>query len=65
MPRWEDRTVWLAEGSGGMISERDYARKVIIKGKSSLETRVEEIMVLEPTCVAPETAIDECLSEAD
>ena len=48
-----------------MISERDYARKVIIKGKSSLETRVEEIMVLEPTCVAPETAIDECLSEAD
>jgi CBS domain-containing protein len=46
----------------GVISERDYARKVIIKGKSSLETRVEDIMALAPTCVSPDTAIDECMT---
>jgi len=46
----------------GVISERDYARKVIMRGKSSLETLVGEIMVREPSCVTPDETIDGCMS---
>jgi CBS domain-containing protein len=46
----------------GVISERDYARKVIIKGKSSLETLVEDIMAADPRCVSPKTTIDVCMA---
>jgi CBS domain-containing protein len=46
----------------GVISERDYARKVIIKGKSSLDTSVEDIMAVDPRCVSPETTISECMA---
>ena len=45
----------------GVISERDYARKVIVRGKSSLETLVEDIMTKQPTCVTPDETIDECM----
>src|SRR3981189_640091 len=37
----------------GVISERDYTRKVILKGKSSKETRVEEIMTRELVTANP------------
>jgi CBS domain-containing protein len=47
----------------GIISERDYARKVILKGKASRETAVKEIMT--PTdqmyTVKPETSVDDCM----
>jgi CBS domain-containing protein len=47
----------------GIISERDYARKVILKGKASRETAVKEIMT--PTdqmyTVKPETTVDDCM----
>jgi CBS domain-containing protein len=46
----------------GIISERDYARKVIMHGKSSLETKVAEIMADEPVCVTPAHTIAECMS---
>lgn len=46
----------------GVISERDYARKVIIHGKSSLETSVEDIMATAPTCVTPDQTIGECMA---
>lgn len=46
----------------GIISERDYARKVIVKGRSSLDTRVADIMAGEPTCITPEQTIGECMS---
>ena len=46
----------------GIVSERDYARKVILKGKSSQEIRVREIMSHPVICVRPEFAIDEAMA---
>jgi CBS domain-containing protein len=46
----------------GVISERDFARKVIVEGQSSLETLVEDIMVPEPRCVAPEQTLGDCMA---
>ncbi len=47
----------------GIISERDYARKVILKGKASKETAVEEIMtpVADMFVVKPENTVEECM----
>jgi len=44
----------------GIFSERDYARKVILLGRSSAETSVEEVMS-PASCVAPTDSIDSCL----
>ena len=46
----------------GIVSERDYARKVILEGRSSRETFTGEIMTKELYVVKPETTIDECIS---
>lgn len=46
----------------GIISERDYARKVILKGKSSMTTPVKEIMTTKVYCVRPEQTIQECMA---
>ncbi|HOE18600.1 MAG TPA: CBS domain-containing protein [Syntrophorhabdaceae bacterium] len=47
----------------GIISERDYARKIILLGKSSKETPVEEIMTPAANMytVKPETTVDDCM----
>lgn len=45
----------------GIISERDYARKVILKGKSSLNTPVREIMTENVICVEPEQSMQQCM----
>jgi CBS domain-containing protein len=47
----------------GIISERDYARKVILKGKASRETAVKEIMTPadQMFTVKPETSVDDCM----
>ena len=45
----------------GVISERDYARKVILKDRSSKEMKVHEIMSAPAVTVSLSTAIDECM----
>ncbi|MBP8625320.1 MAG: CBS domain-containing protein [Syntrophorhabdales bacterium] len=45
----------------GIISERDYARKVILQGKSSKETYVKEIMTTELFVVNRSTSLEECM----
>lgn len=46
----------------GIISERDYARKVILMGKSSKEIRVEEIMSTDIIFISKEERVDDCLA---
>jgi CBS domain-containing protein len=45
----------------GMISERDYTRKVMLRGKRSRESFVREIMSSELTVVSPREPVENCL----
>jgi len=46
----------------GILTERDYARKVMLRGKSSLETPVKDIMTSGVYYVDPDTTTQECLA---
>ncbi len=46
----------------GMLSERDYARKVFLKGKASPSTPVREIMTERVHTVSPDRTIEECMA---
>lgn len=45
----------------GIFTEKDYARKVVLKGKSSKETRIGDIMTEELITVSPTSTIDDCM----
>ncbi len=46
----------------GIFSERDYSRKVILQGKTSRSTRVEDILSRPVICVTPDDSIEECMT---
>ena len=46
----------------GIVTERDYARKVILEGKSSKTSSVAEVMTKRVLCVTAERTIDECMA---
>lgn len=53
----------VADGDelAGIVSERDYARKVILQNRSSRSTTVSEIMTSEVVQVTPAASVDECM----
>jgi CBS domain-containing protein len=46
----------------GVLSERDYARKVALNNRNSRETKVKEIMTAKVICIGPERTVDECMA---
>jgi CBS domain-containing protein len=46
----------------GLVSERDYARKVVLLGRVSKDTPVADIMTREVVCVEPAKGMDECMA---
>lgn len=53
--------VMEGEALRGIVSERDYARKVILMGRSSADTPVRDIMTATVITVQPETPVEECM----
>ncbi len=46
----------------GMFSERDYARNVVLKGKSSKDTLIKDLMSVNPCYVRPEQTLNDCMA---
>ena len=46
----------------GIFTERDYARKVILKGKASPTTTIAEVMSENPICVVPDQTVEQCMA---
>ncbi|MGA8180599.1 MAG: CBS domain-containing protein [Desulfobacterales bacterium] len=47
--------------TAGLISERDYARKIVLKGKHSKDIAVREIMTTDMICVGPDDDVEYCM----
>ena len=54
--------VFLQDDIVGIVSERDYARKVILKGRHSHDTKIRDIMTAPVYGVHLETTADECMA---
>ena len=46
----------------GIVTERDYARKIVLEGRSSRETPVRDVMTTRVLCVRPDQTIEECMA---
>jgi len=46
----------------GILSERDYARKLILEGRSSRDTLVRDVMTTRVLCTRPDQTIEECMA---
>jgi len=55
-------TVLVGDKLVGIIDERIYARNVILKGKSSPNTPIKDVMAENPVCVRPEQSVEECMA---
>jgi CBS domain-containing protein len=53
--------VMKGEVLAGIVSERDYARKVILRGRSSSDTPVKDIMTTPVLTVSPDTSVEQCM----
>ena len=64
MAEYDVGALLVMEGThlAGIFSERDYARKIILQGKSSRETKVREIMTDKVLCCKPELTVDEAMA---
>ena len=51
-----------AEKLVGLLSERDYARKVVLLGRSSRDSQVADVMTSSIVCVSPERSVEECMA---
>ena len=54
--------VMEADKLAGIITERDYARKVALEGRSSRESQVSDIMSTRVLCARPEQTVQECMA---
>ncbi len=46
----------------GIVTERDYARRVALEGRSSRESKVSEIMSVKVLCARPDQTVQECMA---
>jgi CBS domain-containing protein len=46
----------------GILTERDYARRVVLLGRASRDSKVADIMTNQVHCIAPERTINECMA---
>ena len=54
--------VMHGEKLAGIVSQRDYARKVELAGRNAGETRIREIMTTQVVCISPEHSCEQCLA---
>lgn len=63
MAEYQIGAVMVTDGEhyAGIFTERDYARKIILKGHDSRSTKMSEIMTSELVTVTPETSAEQCM----
>jgi len=64
MAEYEIGAVVVLDGDRlvGILTERDYARKVVLLGRSSRESPIRDVMTSVVLCVAPEHTVNDCLT---
>ena len=64
MAEHEIGAVLVLEGGDvvGILTERDYARKVVLAGRSSKDSAIRDVMTRDVICVPPEKTVEECLA---